>query len=160
MERPDDWQRDLTERVGRMLAEPPNATLQLRSGLRGAWVEWWRFLGVLTSLGVREDDPLYVGYPQYGDPNVSDPAVVAIAHQMRHPLGNIIIRPGTDQGWQVIHANLHSAGILYYRHDTWPDLIVPEGRDWVLETYQVTQKSYLYLEDPSRWSPPALISAR
>ncbi len=139
------WQHHLTERVRSFTERLPDVTLGLQHGVHETWNEWERLLNTLGRLGVRETSPLYLGYPKYGNPDAHYPSVLKLAAQWHLDVGRVLARPGTELDWETVDASLRFAGVVYYHFQQWPCLIVPHSFDWLVETYEVTQKTYVYL---------------
>ena len=147
----DNWVQQLTNRIRSHVAKAPDVTLELMTGVTGTWNEWERLLGVLGRLRVGQDSPLYVGYPLYGDARGGSSHVAEVAEMMRLHVQRVLIREGTELDWEVVRGNLRFAGVLYYRFHEWPCLIAPLSMEWLLETYVVTQKTYLYVSNEEIW---------
>ena len=141
MVEPDDadWRR-LAEFLAERLWRTTPETVSLRHGVDGTWNEWGRLLAALETRGVGEESYLYWGYPSF----CGDQYVAEMAQLMRVERRAMELRRGTDRDWDVAFAPLRFAGILYYRFQSWPALIVPARMDWAIESPYSANVSYVY----------------
>ena len=153
---PGGWAGPLTERMRSFSAGPPPLELPIPSGVNRPWNQWGRLLTVLDQLGVDEEvEKLYVGYPLYGAEPPWNEQVRWAAQSESKAVEWVNAIPGTQMTWEVVRADLRFAGRIYYGLPReWPALLVPMSMTWALETYAVTQTSYLYGAVPDSFRLP------